>query len=139
MRIFILLSLALLLGGCQSFNEMLPDEDSSVFEPPPLDLPDTSSVVETTVDGVIYVTVFNPQDGRKNWHQLITAFCWAVRDTPDATLMLKITQGDLASYYSELMTLLAQLTPFACRVVVMFPRLLATTSWLVRRIFSANS
>ena len=37
MRIFILLSLALLLGGCQSFNEMLPDEDSSVFEPPPLD------------------------------------------------------------------------------------------------------
>ena len=27
----------------------------------------------------------------------------------------------------------------ACRVVVMFPRLLATTSWLVRRIFSANS
>lgn len=27
----------------------------------------------------------------------------------------------------------------ACRVVVMFPRLLATTSWLVRRMFSANS
>ena len=45
MRIFILLSLALLLGGCQSFNEMLPDEDSSVFEPPPLDysVPATSS------------------------------------------------------------------------------------------------
>lgn len=90
-----------------------------VIEPPPLDLPDTSSVVETTVDGVIYVTVFNPQDGRKNWHQLITAFCWAFRDTPDATLVLKITQGDLASYYSELMTLLAQLSPCACRVLVM--------------------
>lgn len=45
MRIFILLSLGLLLGGCQSFNEMLPDEDSSVFEPPPLDysVPATSS------------------------------------------------------------------------------------------------
>ena len=45
MRIFILLSLGLLLAGCQSFNEMLPDEDSSVFEPPPLDysVPATSS------------------------------------------------------------------------------------------------
>jgi glycosyltransferase involved in cell wall biosynthesis len=91
----------------------------AVDEPPPLDLPDTSGVVETTVEGVIYVTVFNPRDGRKNWHQLITAFCWAFRETPDATLVLKITQNDLASYYSELMTLLAQLTPFACRVLVM--------------------
>ncbi|PNA03173.1 glycosyltransferase [Pseudomonas sp. FW305-BF6] len=91
----------------------------AVVEPPPLDLPDTSSVVETAVEGVIYVTVFNPKDGRKNWHHLITAFCWAFRETPDATLVLKITQNDLASYYSELMTLLAQLTPFACRVLVM--------------------
>ncbi|KAE9647316.1 glycosyltransferase family 4 protein [Pseudomonas sp. PB106] len=90
-----------------------------VIEPPPLDLPDTTAVVETRVDGVIYVTVFNPKDGRKNWHQLITAFCWAFREIPDATLVLKITQNDLASYYSEMMTLLAQLTPFACRVVVM--------------------
>jgi glycosyltransferase involved in cell wall biosynthesis len=90
-----------------------------IIEPSPLDLPDTTSVVETRVDGVVYVTVFNPKDGRKNWHQLITAFCWAFRETPDATLVLKITQNDLASYYSELMTLLAQLTPFACRVVVM--------------------
>ncbi|MGY3640893.1 glycosyltransferase [Pseudomonas sp. PK-RTE-24] len=90
-----------------------------VIEPAPLDLPDTSSVVETTVEGVVYVSVFNPKDGRKNWHRLISAFCWAFRETPDATLVLKITQNDLASYYNELMTLLAQLTPFACRVVVM--------------------
>ncbi|MBK5377638.1 glycosyltransferase [Pseudomonas sp. TH43] len=90
-----------------------------VVEPLPLDLPDTTSVVETTVEGVVYVSVFNPKDGRKNWHQLITAFCWAFRETGDATLVLKITQNDLAAYYSELMTLLAQLTPFACRVVVM--------------------
>lgn len=45
MRIFILFSLLLVLGGCQSFNEILPDEDSSAFEPPPLDysVPPTSS------------------------------------------------------------------------------------------------
>jgi glycosyltransferase involved in cell wall biosynthesis len=88
-------------------------------EPPPLDLPATDGIVETRVDGVVYVSVFNPKDGRKNWHQLITAFCWAFREQPDATLVVKITQNDLALYYSELMTLLAQLSPFACRVVVM--------------------
>jgi glycosyltransferase involved in cell wall biosynthesis len=90
-----------------------------VVEPPPLELPDTSSVVETSVEGVVYVTVFNPRDGRKNWHHIVTAFCWAFRETPDATLVLKITQNDLASYYTEMMTLLAQLSPFACRVLVL--------------------
>lgn len=87
--------------------------------PAPVDLPDTTEQVQTQVDGVVYVTVFNPRDGRKNWHQLISAFCWAFRETEDATLVLKITQSDLSSYYAELMTLLAQLSPFACRVVVM--------------------
>jgi glycosyltransferase involved in cell wall biosynthesis len=91
----------------------------AVPEPEPRQWPDTTSQVETRVDGVVYATVFNPRDGRKNWHQLITAFCWAFRETDDATLVLKITQSDLSSYYDELMTLLAQLSPFACRVVVM--------------------
>src|SRR5207253_6814427 len=59
-------------------------------EQPALDLPDTSQRVETLVDGVVYVSVFNPKDGRKNWHQLITAFCWAFREIDDATLVLKI-------------------------------------------------
>ncbi|MBX9407390.1 glycosyltransferase [Pseudomonas baetica] len=103
----------------QRFAAVCGPQAVPVDEPPPLDLPDTTSVVQTHVDGVVYVSVFNPKDGRKNWHHLVTAFCWAFRQTSDATLVLKITQNDLASYYSELMTLLAQLTPFACRVVVM--------------------
>ncbi|WP_413793361.1 MULTISPECIES: glycosyltransferase [unclassified Pseudomonas] len=82
-------------------------------------LPDTRQVVETNVSGVVYVSVFNPDDGRKNWHQLITAFCWALRDVEDATLVLKMTQNDLSTYYVELLTLLSQLSPFSCRVVVM--------------------
>lgn len=108
-------------------------------EPEPRQWPDTTTQVETQVDGVVYVTVFNPRDGRKNWHQLITAFCWALREKSDATLVLKITQSDLSSYYDELMTLLAQLSPFACRVVVMhgylddpqYARLYAAASYYV--------
>lgn len=89
-----------------------PEHPQAVF-------PDTSQMVETEVSGVVYVSVFNPDDGRKNWHHLITAFCWALRDVEDATLVLKMTQNDLSTYYVELLTLLSQLSPFSCRVVVM--------------------
>lgn len=87
-------------------------------QPPPQDMPDTSLQVQTSVDGVIYVSVFRPTDGRKNWLQILTAFCAAFRDTPDATLVMKFTERDLAAVYAHLMTPLAQLAPFACRVVM---------------------
>jgi glycosyltransferase involved in cell wall biosynthesis len=93
--------------------------ESASPEHPQAVLPDTHRVVETQVSGVVYVSVFNPDDGRKNWHHLITAFCWALRDVEDATLVLKMTQNDLSTYYVELLTLLSQLSPFNCRVVVM--------------------
>ena len=96
---------------------MPPVPESS--EHPQAVLPDTRQVVETEVSGVVYVSVFNPDDGRKNWHQLITAFCWALRDVEDATLVLKMTQNDLSTYHVELLTMLSQLSPFSCRVVVM--------------------
>jgi hypothetical protein len=93
-------------------------------EHPQACLPDTRERVEIEVSGVVYVSVFNPDDGRKNWHHLITAFCWALRDAEDATLVVKMTQNDLSTYYVEMITLLSQLSPFACRVVVMHGYLL---------------
>ncbi|MBT2338603.1 MULTISPECIES: glycosyltransferase [Pseudomonas] len=92
--------------------ESLPEHPQAV-------LPDTTQTVTTEVSGVVYVSVFNPDDGRKNWHHLVTAFCWALRDVEDATLVLKMTQNDLSTYYVELLTLLSQLSPFSCRVLVL--------------------
>jgi glycosyltransferase involved in cell wall biosynthesis len=110
-------------SGCVARPRSLPPavivETPPVVEHPQASLPDTSATVQTEVSGVVYVSVFNPEDGRKNWHHLITAFCWAMRDVEDATLVLKMTQNDLATYYVHLITLLSQLSPFACRVVVM--------------------
>ncbi|MGY1888151.1 glycosyltransferase [Pseudomonas sp. SDT291_1_S447] len=94
-------------------------EVPELTEHPQALLPDTRENARIDVSGVVYVSVFNPEDGRKNWHHLITAFCWAMRDVEDATLVLKITQNDLSSYYVHLITLLSQLSPFACRVVVL--------------------
>ncbi|MBB6340543.1 glycosyltransferase involved in cell wall biosynthesis [Pseudomonas fluvialis] len=72
-----------------------------------------------SVAGVVYSAVLNPADGRKNWVELITAFCWAFKETDNATLVLKMTHHDLEYYRVVLVTLLSRLSPFRCRVVVL--------------------
>jgi glycosyltransferase involved in cell wall biosynthesis len=42
------------------------------------------------LSGVVYTSIFNPEDGRKNWDDLVSAFLLALRDCPDATLVLKL-------------------------------------------------
>jgi glycosyltransferase involved in cell wall biosynthesis len=42
------------------------------------------------LSGVVYTSIFNPEDGRKNWQDLVTAFLLALGDCPDATLVLKL-------------------------------------------------
>ena len=71
------------------------------------------------ISGVVFCSILNPMDGRKNWIDIITAFCWAFRDTPAATLILKMPHHDLESYRIILLTLLSKLAPFQCRVVAL--------------------
>jgi glycosyltransferase involved in cell wall biosynthesis len=67
---------------------------------------------------VVYTAVFNPNKGSKNFRDLVTAFCWAFRETEDATLLLKIRNRGLQAFYTRLIPILYQLSPFKCRVVV---------------------
>ncbi len=71
------------------------------------------------VDGIVYTSVLNPADGRKNWVELLSAFCWAFRDEKNATLVLKMTHNDMDLYRGTLLNLLARLSPFRCRVLVL--------------------
>jgi glycosyltransferase involved in cell wall biosynthesis len=71
------------------------------------------------VRGIVYTTVLNPADGRKNWIDLITAFCWAFKHSDETTLIVKMTHHDLEFYRVALMTLLSRLAPFRCRVLVL--------------------
>ena len=71
------------------------------------------------VDGIVYTSVLNPADGRKNWVDLLSAFCWAFRDVENATLVLKMTHNDMDLYRGTLLNLLARLSPFRCRVLVL--------------------
>lgn len=40
--------------------------------------------------GIVYTTVFNPFDQRKNWPDLLTAYLFALADYDDATLVIKL-------------------------------------------------
>jgi glycosyltransferase involved in cell wall biosynthesis len=69
--------------------------------------------------GIVYTSMFNPTDGRKNWHDIVTAFCWAFREVEDVTLVLKLVKGAAHDHRRELFTLLSRLAPYKCRVVTM--------------------
>ncbi|MCB0919003.1 MAG: glycosyltransferase family 4 protein [Actinobacteria bacterium] len=71
------------------------------------------------LDGIVFASVFNPADGRKNWPQLVTAFADALGDRPDATLVLKMTCGSAAPYLAEFQRLLAMVGPLQARIVAL--------------------
>jgi glycosyltransferase involved in cell wall biosynthesis len=75
--------------------------------PPPLRL-----------EGVVYTAVLAPNDGRKNWPDLVTAFVWAFRRTPTATLVLKLTHAFIEDGLATLLARLSTLGAFECRVVL---------------------
>ena len=88
-------------------------------EQPASSLGESSEPFDISVSGVVYVSVLNPADNRKNWVEIVTAFCWAFKDKDDATLVLKMTHHDLDYYRIVLITMLSRLAPFKCRVIVL--------------------
>jgi SAM-dependent methyltransferase/glycosyltransferase involved in cell wall biosynthesis len=91
------------------------------------------------LDGVIYTSIFNPADGRKNWQELLAAFVWAFRSVPDATLIIKITQVDPFQGLLPVLAFLARLGRYRCRVLLVhgmlsegaYARLIEATSFVV--------
>ena len=111
------------------------------FEGHPLPLPDSRRECrcEVVLDGVIYTSIFNPGDGRKNWPDMILAFCIAFRDVADATLVLKLTHYDVSQLVPEMLEIIHRCGEVACRVVMLhgyleqdsYEQLLQATSYPV--------
>lgn len=76
---------------------------------------ETESVLDFS--GTVYTSVFNPDDGRKNWHDMVTAFCWAFRDDPEKTLVLKMSHHNRGTFLGKLLLLFSRLSPFQCRII----------------------
>ena len=69
------------------------------------------------LNGTVYTSVFNPADGRKNWFDIVTAFCWAFRDEADETLVLKMSHHNRSTFLGDLFLMFSRLAPFKCRVI----------------------
>jgi glycosyltransferase involved in cell wall biosynthesis len=81
--------------------------------------PPGDSQVRVSAGAVVYTAVLNPNDRSKNPYDLVTAFCWAFRDVRDTTLILKVCDHGLQSFYGSLIPILYKLSPFKCRVLVL--------------------
>jgi glycosyltransferase involved in cell wall biosynthesis len=75
---------------------------------------------ELVLDGVVYTSVFNPGDGRKNWEDMLSAFCVSFREVEDATLVLKLTHHDAEEALSDILHHLYKNQPYRCRIVLIY-------------------
>jgi len=104
---------------------------------------DEASEQTVTLSGVVYTSVFTPNDGRKNWQDLVTAYCYAFKAVSDVTLVLKLTHTDPKYCFEVIYSELKRLLPFKCRVVVIqgflpdddYARLIAATKYSVNSSF----
>jgi hypothetical protein len=72
------------------------------------------------LDGVVYTSVFNPSDGRKNWEDMLSAFCVTFREVEDATLVLKLTHHDAEEALSDILHHLYKNQSYRCRIVLIY-------------------
>lgn len=108
-----------LIRQMQALFNGAPDLPGMVVpEAKPDDMPASADpLVRLSLQGVLYTSVFNPYDGRKNWLDMLTAFCAAFADEEDATLVLKFTHHNSNWAFTILDDMLRKLPRFKCRVV----------------------
>ena len=89
-------------------------------EPDVLPLPEVRDEDRGVIrlDGVVYTAIFNPHDARKNWMEMISGFCDALRDKPDATLLIKLTHHDPADIIPTYLEQLYKMGRMSCRVLL---------------------
>ena len=71
------------------------------------------------LNGIIYTSIFNPIDGRKNWQDMISAFIWAHKENKDAVLILKTPKLDVHDFAEPLTEFLSRFRPFNCRIIIL--------------------
>lgn len=71
------------------------------------------------LSGIVYTMLLNPVDQRKNWSDILSAFCHAFRDCPDAVLVMKMSHRHPGSFLGKLTYHLEQMQPFKCRIIAL--------------------
>lgn len=71
------------------------------------------------LNGVVFTSLFNPHDGRKNWLDMLTAFCTEFQNEPEATLVFKLGHRRYEEALEQFLMVLPRLPTFRCRVVLL--------------------
>jgi glycosyltransferase involved in cell wall biosynthesis len=110
-------------------------------DPVPLPLPPDrrEGKIELDLSGVIYTAIFNPGDGRKNWPDMISAFCIALGRNKDATLLMKLSHHDISEILPQMLVSMHRAGDFACRIIIVqgylrqddYERMVDATSYTV--------
>ena len=74
---------------------------------------------QVLLNGIVFTSLLNPQDGRKNFIDMLVGFCTEFKDTPDATLVLKFGHMHKKGRMQDLFIMLSRLDSFKCRIIVM--------------------
>lgn len=74
---------------------------------------------ELKLSGIVFTSLFNPLDGRKNWVDMLSAFCTEFKDEPDATLVFKLGHRNHEEALQGFLMLLPRLPRFRCRVILL--------------------
>lgn len=69
------------------------------------------------LDGIVYTSIFNPNDNRKNCLDLLTGFCYAFRDQADVTLLMKLAHHDAGHVCGMVLHEMKKVAPYRCRVL----------------------
>ncbi len=110
-------------------------------DPVPLPLPPDrqEGTIELDLSGVVYTAIFNPGDGRKNWPDMISAFCTALGRNKDATLLMKLSHHDISEILPQMLVSMNRAGDFACRIIIVqgylredhYERMVDATSYTV--------
>jgi glycosyltransferase involved in cell wall biosynthesis len=74
------------------------------------------STPELHLSGIVYTSIFNPDDGRKNWKDLLNAFLLTLGDKADATLVIKLVTRKKESIERFIQYYLDRDVPHRCKV-----------------------
>ncbi|MCG8671801.1 MAG: glycosyltransferase [Pseudomonadales bacterium] len=110
-------------------------EGSDFFDSPVL----TPGDHQLELSGVIFTSLFNPYDGRKNWGDMMMGFIAAFKDNPDATLVFKLAHHKYKAAFNDMLMCMALMGDFKCRVVIIhgylsadsYQKLMTSTHYIV--------
>lgn len=81
---------------------------------------DSDAVVSNAVyiTGTLYTTLMNPHDHRKNWEDMLLAFCTVFKERSDVTLLIKISANHIVAFSNQVVGFLSSIPVFKCRLVL---------------------